>query len=153
MTPIRFKCEATLPLTPAEIGAQILNLENWPRFAGYGFIPAIKSAECAVRTPEVVGRQIRVTNMDGSSHVEEIVTWEPESRMRLRMASFSAPLSRLADYFMETWELRRVEGGTSVVRSFDLYPKTVLAKPLLWAISFWLKGAIKRHLREMKPTA
>ena len=149
MTPITFSCEETLPLASEEIARQLLDLTKWPDFRGYGPIPAIKVAEFAVQTPGIVGTTIRVTNRDGSSHVEEIVEWQPNHRLRLNMKEFSAPLSRLATGFEETWDLRKTEGGTRVTRSFRLQPKSVPARLLLWVISFFLKRAISRHLREM----
>jgi hypothetical protein len=150
MNPITFSCEATLALAPEDIAGQILELTKWPDFHGYGPIPGIKAAEFDVQTPGVVGTRIRVTNLDGSSHIEEIIEWQPEYRLRLEMKEFSPPLSRLATMFEETWEFKRVEGGTHVCRSFQLHAKSRLARLLLWAISFLLKRAIARHLREMK---
>ncbi len=150
MTPITFSCEATLPLAPEEIGRQILDLTKWPDFHGYGPMPGIKVAEFEVQRPETLGTRIRVTNQDGSNHVEEIVEWQPEQRIRLEMKDFSPPLSRLATRFEETWEFKRVAGGTHVTRSFQLHAKSRLARSLLWAISFFLKKAISRHLREMR---
>jgi hypothetical protein len=43
----------------------------------------ILRAEFAVKTPEVAGSRIRVSNTAGSSHVEEIVDWQPERRIQL----------------------------------------------------------------------
>jgi uncharacterized protein YndB with AHSA1/START domain len=103
MKPITFTCEETLPLAPEDIARQILDLTKWPEFHGYGPIPGIKVAEFEVQTPGIVGSRIRVTNGDGSSHVEEIVEWEPNHRLRLEMMAFSAPLSRLATGFEEMW--------------------------------------------------
>lgn len=108
------------------------------------------SAEFETRTPNAIGSRIRVTNLDGSSHVEEIVQWQPDRRLQLQMGNFSKPLSRLASAFMETWEFERVGNETKVARSFELNPKSALAKPVLWFISFFLKRAIARHLIEMK---
>ena len=102
MKPITFTCEETLHLAPEDIAQQILDLTKWPEFHGYGPIPGIKVAEFEVQTPGIVGSRIRVTNQDGSSHVEEIVEWEPDHRLRLEMKEFSAPLSRLATGFEET---------------------------------------------------
>lgn len=150
MKPITFSCEATLSLAPEDIARQILDLNKWPDFHGYGPIPGIKAAEFDVQTPGVVGTQIRVTSLDGSSHVEEIVEWQPDQRVRLHFKEFSPPLSRLTTGFEETWEFRRVEGGTHVTRSFRLHAKSILARLVLWVISFFLKRAIVRHLREMK---
>ena len=78
---------------------------------------------------EVASTRIWVTNTDGSSHVEEIVEWEPDRRLRLAMRDFT-PLSRLATGFGETCEFERHDGGTRVVRSFRMYPKLLLARPV-----------------------
>src|SRR5262245_59280108 len=135
MKPIIFACHETLPLAPEEIAKQILDLSKWPDFHGYGPLPGIKDAEFEVRTESVVGTRIRVKNMDGSSHVEEIVEWRTDQRVRLEFKDFSPPVSRLATRFVETWQFQRVEDGTKVIRSFELHAKSVLAKLLLWLIS------------------
>ena len=150
MKPITFTCEETLPLAPEDIARQILDLTKWPEFQGYWPIPGIKVAEFDVQTPGIVNSRIRVTNLDGSSHVEVIVEWQPDQRIRLQMKEFSAPLSRLATGFEETWEFKRTGKETHVTRSFRLHAKSVLARLLLWVISFFLKRAIVRHLREMR---
>jgi len=150
MKPITFSCQATLDLAPAEIAGQILDLTKWPDFHGYGPIPGIRVAEFDVQTTGVVGTRIRVTNLDGSAHIEEITDWQPEHRLRLEMKEFSPPLSRWATTFVEIWEFERVEGGTKVTRTFQLYAKSKWARTLLWAISFFLKRAAVRHLHEMK---
>ncbi|MHB0960741.1 MAG: SRPBCC family protein [Pirellulaceae bacterium] len=104
MKPLTFACEETLLLAPEDIARQILDLAKWPEFQGYGPIPGIKVAEFEIETPGIVGTRIWVTNTDGSTHVEEIVEWEPGRRLRLHMQEFSAPLSRLATRFIETWD-------------------------------------------------
>jgi hypothetical protein len=149
MKPITFACETTLAFVPEDIARQILDVTKWPDFYGYGPIPGIKAAEFDVQTPGVIGTRIRVTNLDGSRHIEEIVEWQPDRRIRLEMKEFSAPLSRLATGFEETWEFERVEGGTKVTRSFRLHAKSVLARLPVRVIAFFLKRAIARHLRQM----
>ena len=148
--PVAFSCRAILPIDPEEIARRILDLDRWPEFQGYAMLPGIKAARFDVRTPQVVGTRIRVTNTDGSTHVEEIVEWQPDRRLALHMHEFSPPLSRLATAFDETWEFERVAGGTQVVRSLELHARSLLARPFLWAISLLLKRAIARHLREMQ---
>lgn len=150
MKPIRFSCEETLDLAPEDIARLILDLAHWTDFKGFGVLPGIQAAEFEVRTPGVVGSRIRVTNTDGSSHVEEVVEWQPEHRLRLHMRDFSAPLSRLATGFMETWVFQRLDKGTRVERSFELHAKSAFARPFLWLISFVLKRAIARHLRQLR---
>ena len=153
MRPITFTLHETLPLSPEAIAEQILDVAKWPDFHGYGPIPGIKSAEFETRTPNVVGSRIRVTNLDGSTHVEEIVEWQPDRRLQLQMGSFSKPLSCLATRFVETWKFERVGNETKVARSFELNATSMLAKPVLWFISFFLKRAIARHLTEIKQAA
>ncbi len=153
MKPITFACLETLSLTPDQIVAQVLDLTKWPGFHGYGPIPGIKSAEFDARTPNIVGSRIRVTNLDGSSHVEEIVEWQPHRQIQLSMSDFSPPLSRLATRFVETWEFERIGNETRIIRSFEMNAKSTLTKPVLWLISFFLKRAIGRHLTEIKQAA
>ena len=150
MKPISFSCTETLPHRPEDIARQILDLANWTGFTGYGVLPGIKAAAFEARTPAVVGTRIKVTNTDGSGHVEEIVEWEPDRRLRLDLKDFSPPLSRLATGFEEVWEFERLGGGTRVLRSFRMDPKSPLARPVLWLISLRMKRAIARHLRQMR---
>jgi hypothetical protein len=150
MKPITFACKETVPLAPETIAQEILDVAKWPDFHGYGPIPGIKTAGFEVRTPNIVGSRIRVMNQDGSNHVEEIVEWQPDQRLRLSMGDFSAPLVRLATGFVETWEFRRDGNNTNVTRSFELNAKSITTWPVLWLISFFLKRAIARHLREMQ---
>jgi hypothetical protein len=150
MKPITFTCEEALLLPPDDIARQILDLTRWPEFQGYGPIPGIKVAEFDVQMPSIVGTRIRVTNLDGSSHIEEIVKWQPGHRIRLEMKEFSPPLSRLATRIEETWEFKRTGNETYITRSFHLYAKSFLARLPLRVISFFLKRAVVRHLREMR---
>ena len=150
MNPITFSCTDTLPQAPEDIAGQILDLTNWTDFKGYGVLPGIKAAEFEARPPGIVGTRIRVTNTDGSSHVEEVVEWEPDRRLRLDMKDFSPPLSRFAHGIEEVWEFERLGDGTRVVRSFKLHPKSVFARPVLWLISLLLKRAVARHLSQMR---
>ena len=150
MKPITFSCAETLSMSGDEIAEQILNLANWPDFKGFAVLPGIETAEFEVRTPEIIGSRIKVTNTDGSSHIEEIVEWQTNRRLKLHMQEFSPPLARLATGFLETWDFERGNGGTNVVRSFELHARSVLAWPLLWVISIFLKKAIARHLAQMR---
>jgi hypothetical protein len=116
-------------------------------------LPGIRTAEFEVKTPEVIGSRIKVTNTDGSSHVEEIAVWEPARRVTLHMRNFSPPLSRLATGFDETWGFHRSGLDTQVVRSFELHATSRVTRPILWLISILLKRAIARHLRQMRDSS
>jgi hypothetical protein len=149
MRPITFRCEETVSITPGDILRQILDPACWPDFTGFGVIPGIRAAQLEVQTPGIVGTRFRVTNTDGSSHVEEIIEWQPDRRLKTRMHDFSAPLSHLATHFEETWEFQSVGDKTRVTRLFQLHAKSALTRPLLWVISLFLKRAIARNLRQM----
>ena len=164
MPPIRFACQSLLSIAPEAIAAQILDLAQWTSFQGYGPIPGIRSATFALRTEGVVGTQISVVNRDGSAHIEEITEWEPNSRLALRMHSFTPPVSLLATHFIETWTFApepRTNSGASAslgareatrtlaTRSFELHPRSIFARPILWLISFFLKAAIQKHTQKI----
>lgn len=149
MKPITFSCRQRVNLSATEIAGRILDLANWPGFQGYAVLPGIKAAEFVVRTPDIVGSRIRVTNTDGSSHVEEIVEWQPEHRLRLHLQDFSPPLSCLATRFEEWWEFESLDHGTTVTRSFAMHARSAFTWPLLWLLSCLLKRAITRHLLQM----
>jgi hypothetical protein len=153
LKPITFACEESLGLLPKQITEQILDISQWSSFQGYAVLPGIRTAEFEFRTPEIVGSRIRVMNTDGSSHVEEIVEWEPDRRIGLQMREFSLPLSRVATGFNETWEFSRIGRDTRVVRSFELHSTSRVTRPLLWLISILLKKAVARHLRQMRDSS
>lgn len=149
MPPITFSCRAELHVPPAALAEAILRVENWADFGGFGPIPGIAAAEFETREPGEVGTRIRVSNRDGSRHVEEIKEWKPEHRLVLEMKEFSPPLSRLADRIVETWDVEASGDTTRVCRSFAMFPKRWWATPVLWILSFFLKAAVARHLRQV----
>lgn len=153
MPSIRFSCEATLPRQAPEIAAQILELERWPDFQGYGPLPGIKSAEFETRCEGEVGTRIRVTNTDGSQHSEEIRVWKPEEELVLEFSGFVPPLSWLALGFTERWIFApdaAQSGATKVTRSFELRPRFILTWLPLWFISLLLRRALARHLQSLR---
>jgi hypothetical protein len=150
MKPITFSCEARWNIDPQDIARQILDVSRWREFQGYGVLPGIKNAEFEVETPVVVGSRIRVVSTDGSTHVEEIVEWRPDRRIVMHMKEFSAPMSRFATRIEETRDFERIDGATTVARSFKMYPTSALTRPILWLISILLKRAIARNLRQMR---
>ena len=152
MKPITFSCEATFDATPDEIAVQILDLERWPEFKGYGVIPGIKQAEFEIGTPEIVGTRIHVTNTDGSSYINEIVEWDPETRVTLEMKEFTGAISGIAARFEDRWEFESESESTRVIRTFRLYPKSLFTRPALSLISGLLKKAICQHLEQIRET-
>ncbi len=153
MKPIEFTCTETIAMAPEAVAEQILDADNWRDFTGYWPIPGIKQAAFELRTPEVVGSRVRVTNTDGSSHVETIVEWQPGVGLRMHMTDFSPPLSRLATEFDEIWQFEPCDGKTRVTRTFRLHARSAITRPMVWAMSFLLKRAVVRNLRQLRAAA
>jgi hypothetical protein len=154
MKPITFECTHVIPASATEICDQIADMARWSAFDGYGFLPGIERAAYEIRTEGMVGSRIRVTNADGSTHVEEIMRWEHGHAVRMRLHEFSPPLANLASYFDEDWRFEPHTDGTNepcttVTRTLSLYPKRMLTRPLVWLISLVFRRAIAQHLKEM----
>lgn len=151
--PISFSCRRLLAQSPDEILRAILDVERWGDFAGYGPIPGIRHAEFERRTDAIVGSRIQVVNRDGSTHVEEIVEWDPPRRLRLKLHKFSPPVSRLATAFEETWQFQRESDGTLVTRTMLIHPKAWWAWLPLKIVAYFLHRAIDRHLIQIDRTS
>ncbi len=149
MKPISLTVNIPLASTPELLFENILELENWTSFEGYGPLPGIESARYESCTEEIVGRRIRVLNRDGSSHVEEILTWDCPYGLTMELKEFSRPLSYLATHFIESWTVRTGDSGTHIVRSFQLFPKNLLTRPPVWLIGRFMRRAIARHTAEL----
>lgn len=150
--PIEVVCTRRMQLRPEAIAERILDLDDWRSFRGFGPLPGIRVARFRRRTENVVGTQIEVVNLDGSSHVEEIIMWRPGSTITMHMSEFSPPLSRFASHFLEKWTFSSLplgSTGTHVTRRFELYPKSGWASLVLRLIAPILGRAVDRHLREM----
>lgn len=146
--PLTFTLTATLPQSPDDIAAGILDLDNWPQFKGWGPIPGIRSASFDHRTDAVVGTRIAVICTDGSTHVEEITEWNPPHRLALRLCEFSRPLSLIAREFHESWSFEG-DAPTRVTRELKLTPRSAFSKPVLFIIRPLLKQAIRAQLRQL----
>lgn len=149
MKPVTFQVSKEIPKQPTDIAAEIADMARWSEFQGYGSLPGIAQATYETRTAQMAGSRIRVLNTDGSSHVEEILVWEPDSRIVMKLYDFTPPLSRLAAHFIETWTLQPHDGVTHVTRQFQLFPTNPLTRPFLWLISHPFRRAITAHLNQI----
>ncbi|MEM8892422.1 MAG: SRPBCC family protein [Bacteroidota bacterium] len=149
MPAIKFSCHKFISQLPKAISGQIADIEKWKEFTGHGFLPGIADARFDPKTPDMVGSKIKVRNTDGSQHVEEILLWEADREILMKLHEFSPPLKGIASHFMEHWHLERVDGGTMVERAFELHPRSIFTQPFLWLISLLFRKAIDKHLDEM----
>jgi len=149
--PIRFELVAELPQSPQEIAALILDLDQWPNFEGWGPLPGIRRAAFEHRAERIVGSRIRCENTDNSAHTEHILVWDPARELRLRLDTFSRPLSLLASYFEEAWlfEPGRPGQPTRAKRTFELHPRSAVTRPLVWVIGRLLRKAIQAQLKQL----
>jgi hypothetical protein len=149
MRPIEFTLSKAMSKPPAKIMAEIADMDRWSDFPGYGPMPGIERAEYLEKTAEMTGSRIGVTNEDGSTHQEDILAWEPGTRVLIKLHGFSAPVSGLADHFIEEWTFSEVHDQTQATRRFELHPKRTLTRPALWLISKFFKRAIAAHMDQI----
>lgn len=149
MQPVRFACSATINKSATAICTEIADVARWREFPGYGPLPGIANAAYERRTDNMVGSCIRVQNTDGSTHVEEITVWEPGARVAMRLGEFAPPLCHLATHFTEEWRFAGDNGAARVTRTFALFPKHAVTRPLLWLVAQLFRRAVARHLASM----
>ncbi|MEZ6174235.1 MAG: hypothetical protein R3B58_14795, partial [Phycisphaerales bacterium] len=101
--PLTITVHATTQTNPGVLCNNIIDMEQWKSFTGWGPLPGISNASFELRTDEIVGSRIRAHNTDGSTHIETITVWDPKRCIELTMGEFPKPLSRLATSFTERW--------------------------------------------------
>jgi hypothetical protein len=149
MKPFKVKVAGFTRKSSQEICAEFLDTSRWSEFKGHAFLPGIKAAHFATKTPELVGSRIKVKNTDGSSHVEEIIEWDVLNRIALKFQEFDSPLRNLATHFIEMWEFHERADGTDVTRSMTMHPKGIIGWLMLIPISKLMKRAFEKHLSQM----
>jgi hypothetical protein len=142
---ISFTVEVKYFQEPQYIFDSFLQIEKWNDFKGFGIIPGIKTANFIIKTDSIKGTIIQVKNSDGSSHKEEILAFEKDTYLKIKMYDFSKPLSYFASFFIEEWALKKIEDGYKVERSMTLLSKGMISKFILKVISRSLKKAIQVH--------
>lgn len=131
---------------PAETFAYIVDLTNWPSFRGWGPLPGIVSAELVGGGSHLAaGARVRVTNTDGSIHLEVVEELVVDRRYRVRM-ELGSPANRLLAQIDEIVELAPSANGTRIVRSFEVTPRSLWTAPLAWLIAkVFLRRAVLAH--------
>ena len=142
---ISFTVEVKYFQEPQYIFDSFLQIEKWNDFKGFGIIPGIKTANFIIKTDSIKGTIIWVKNLDGSSHKEEILAFEKDTYLKIKMYDFSKPLSYFASFFIEEWALKKMEDGYKLERSMTLLSRGMISKFILKVISRSLKKAIHVH--------
>lgn len=149
MKPIEVIVYGATEKTSPEICSIILDMNRWSEFKGYFILPGIKNAGFEVKTPDIIGTRIKVENLDGSSHIEEIIEWDTNSKIVLKFQNFTAPVKYLATQFIEVWKFKKSDNGTEITRIMTMYPKGFLARLLLLPISRLMKKALEQNLCDL----
>jgi hypothetical protein len=149
MKPIQIKTQGTTQKSSQEICATFLDTDRWSDFKGYSILPGIKSAHFEKRTPDLLGSRIKVSNTDGTTHVEEIIAWDVSNKFALKFQEFEPPLKNLATHFVEEWRFSTSSRGTEITRSMTMYPRGVLGWLMLLPISRLMKKAFEKNAVEM----
>lgn len=146
--PIQFECRRATVVPLTEIAENILILDNWTTFTGWGPLPGIRSATFEQRTPEFIGTKFRVVSTNGDTHAETITVWDPDRVLEIRMDEFPWLLSGMATHFVERWSTEGdlvADGHHTVVRTFQLHPKRRVTLPFLSLIRLMMRRAVDRH--------
>lgn len=142
---ITFTVEVKYFQEPRYIFDSFMQIEKWNDFKGYGLIPGIKTANFILKSESIKGSIIQVENTDGSSHKEEILAFEKDKYLKIKLYDFSKPLSYFSTHFFEEWALKKMEDGYKVERSMTLFSKGTISRFILKVISLSLKNAIQKH--------
>jgi hypothetical protein len=150
MNPIEFEVEKKIENSPKNICEKVLDVTTWSSFDGFGMLPGIEKAVYEKRTKEMIGSRIRVTNSDGTEHLEEILEWAAGRRIVMKIYEFPTTLSFIATHFIEEWNFTKSgKDKTLVTRRFQLFPTSFLTRPLLGQISSLMQKSIAKQLGEM----
>lgn len=150
MKPIIFEVKKAISSPPEKICEKVLDVANWSDFDGYGILPGIEKAEFEKRTKAIDGSRIRVTNSDGSEHIEDIIEWDLGKRLGMKMHEFPTTLSYIATHFIEDWNFEESsDNETLIIRKFELYPTSFLTRPVLRQISSLLRKGVEKHLDQI----
>jgi hypothetical protein len=150
MNPVVFVIQGETRHDPTQIAHAILDVDQWSTFGGAWPLPGIQSATFRDGSPtaQIVGSIIDVVNTDGSRHVETVNAWDPPRGFELKLHNFPKPLCWMATHIDERWEFYEHH----FARSFEIHPKRVWCKPVLWVISRLLARAVRRHLAQIEAT-
>jgi len=149
MNPIKIEVNTFINLSPRDICSIILDTNEWNKFEGYSFLPGIEKAEFEKQTDSVVGSRIKVTNKDGSTHVEEIIEWDENRKVAFKFQEFDSPLKNFASHFIEEWNFKTFNSRTEIRRGMKMYPKNLLGLIILQPISILMKRALEKNLEQL----
>jgi hypothetical protein len=149
MNPIKIKTFGKTKISSVEVCSIFLDTNRWTEFKGYSILPGIQSAQFEIQTPEIVGSRINVQNMDGTSHVEEIIEWDVNKKIALKFQDFNSPLKHFATHFIEEWNFSISNNSTEIIRSMKMYPKGFFGWLLLLPISRLMKKAFEKNAEEL----
>lgn len=143
-----FVTRSIVPRPPEEVFAHLVDLDHWPSFRGWGPLPGIVRAESDDGTRRlVVGARVRVTNTDGSVHLEVVEELVVGRLYRVRM-ELAAPTATLMARIDERVDLAPTADGTLVTRRFDVTPRSRFTAPLAWLVArLFLRQAVRIHDR------
>jgi hypothetical protein len=131
--------------TPDQCFSFVTDLTKWTTFTGYGPLPGIRHAEAADGRPLALGSVVRVQDSDGSSHEEVVTVFERPTTYAVTMR-LTPPASWLMKRIDERVDFQAIPCGTRITRRFDVLPRSFLAWPLVWAVTFLLlRPAVRRH--------
>jgi uncharacterized protein YndB with AHSA1/START domain len=139
--------EETLELNaaPERVWALLTSFDLMTLFTGFGPIPGIARVEWLTEGGYRLDARRRVTNTDGSTHLEDIASFEPGRLLVDRIHGFDSPMRFLARQAHDRFELQASGSGTRLVRRFTVELLSPLVAPVGLLLQPMLRVAVRRH--------
>jgi len=132
------------------VWAMLSDISMMTGFVGFGPIPGIQSAAWIDGDQLAEGNRRAVTNTDGTTHLETVVRVDPPRLIVDRIHDMTSPLRVFVREIEDRFELEpTAEGGTLMVRTFDVHLKSRAFLPIAALLGPALRRALHRHHRSM----
>ncbi len=142
---LELTCEASYAASTERLWAFLTDNANLPTFIGFGPIPGIVGARWLTQGEIRLGAVREIRNTDGSTHREEVVTFEPGRAYEDRIDEFSSPLRWLVRQCSDRFEFEKTGSGAKLRRSFRIELRSPLLMPVALVLRGFMRKAIDRH--------
>lgn len=145
---VRRSTSSALPVDEAY--ARVLSMQLSLLFTRFGPLPAVTGVRDQDGAWDRAG-QTRVVELgDGSEMTEELVSVQPGVRFDYRLTGLTGPVRFLVDHVDGRWAFDpKAAGGTTVIWSWRMHPRTTAAYPGVLALGLLWRGYARRALARL----
>jgi hypothetical protein len=138
-SPVASTVERFFPAAREKVFLHVVPIDLTTIFTGFGPLPAVTGTRDETGPWDAAGRQRTVCLSDGSFARERLTAYEKPRGFAYVVSGFTGSLRFLAQEARGEWWFEEAAGGTTVRWRYVFVPRSVFARPLLWAINrfFW----------------